>query len=164
MRDPGGKKCLRARAHFKDMNFSHVFDDSFSASSSEEISDPNSKNDVSLGCLPLNSGSYSNGTCPMDTSATCNAQKTSLLDAPTHKIAPAGDSVEADEMVLFNAEDMFDMQLTFNSYDFNDACNGTTEEQFSKATVMASDALTFLTQAISDLKRNFWAEKKYERF
>ena len=40
---------------------------------------------------------------------------------------------------------MFDMQLTFNSYDFNEACNGTTGEQFSKATVVASDALTFLT-------------------
>ena len=44
---------------------------------------------------------------------------------------------------------MFDMQQTFNSYDFNEACNGTTEEQFSKATVMASDALTFLTPPTS---------------
>ena len=46
-------------------------------------------------------------------------------------------------MILFNAEDMFDMQQTFNSYDFNEACNKATEEQFSKATVVAPDALTF---------------------
>ena len=145
MRDPGGKKGLHARVQFKDMNFSHVFDGTFSTSSSEAISDSNSKNGVSLGCLPWNRGSYSNGTCPMDASATCNAQKGSLLGDPTHKIAPAGDSVGADEMILFNAEDMFDMQQTFNSYDFNEACNKATEEQFSKATVVAPDALTFLT-------------------
>ena len=145
MRDPGGKKCLHARAQFEGVNFSNVFDGTFSTSSSEAISDPNSKNGVSLGCLPWNRGSYSNGTCPMDASTTCNAQKGSLLGDPTHKIAPAGDSVGADEMILFNAEDMFDMQQTFNSYDFNEACNKATEEQFSKATVVAPDALTFLT-------------------
>ena len=102
MREPGGKKGLRARAQFKGMNFSHVFDGTFSASSSETISDSNSKNGVSLGCLPFNRGPYSNSTCPMDASTTCNAQKGSLLDDPTHKIAPIGDSVGADEMILFN--------------------------------------------------------------
>ena len=48
-------------------------------------------------------------------------------------------------MILFNAEDMFDMQQTFNSYDFNEAHIGATEEQFNKATVVAPDALKFLT-------------------
>jgi hypothetical protein len=49
-------------------------------------------------------------------------------------------------MILFNAEEMFDMQRAFNSYDFNEACNKATEEQFSKATVVApADALAFLT-------------------
>ena len=149
MRDPGGKKCLHARAQFKGVNFSNVFDGTFSSSSSESISDPNSKNGVSLGCLPVNRGSYSNDTCPMDASTTCNAQKGSLLGDPTHKIAPAGDSVGVDEMIPFNAEDMFDMHQTFNSYDSNEECDGMTEEQFSKATVMASDALTFLTPPTS---------------
>ena len=38
MRDPGGKKCLHARARFKGVNFSNVFDGTFSSSSSGSIS------------------------------------------------------------------------------------------------------------------------------
>jgi len=34
IRDPGGKNSSHARAQLKGMNFSHVFDDPFSASSS----------------------------------------------------------------------------------------------------------------------------------
>ena len=81
----------------------------------------------------------------MDVSANGDAQKGSESGRFVTKIAPAGDSVGADEMILFDAEDMFDMHLTFNSYDFNEACNEATEEQFSKVTVMAPGALTFLT-------------------
>ena len=145
MRDPGGKKCLHARAQFKGMNFSHVFDGTFSSSSSEAISDSNLKMDTFLCKSPYSPTSHSNDTCPMDVSTNGDAQKGSESGRFVTKIAPAGDSVGADEMILFNAEDMFDMQQTFNSYDFNEACNKATEEQFSKATVVAPDALTFLT-------------------
>ena len=43
-------------------------------------------------------------------------------------------------MVLCNAEGMFDMQQTFGSYNFDEACNATAEESFSKVTVVAPGA------------------------
>ena len=129
MRDPGGKKSLHARAQFKGMNFSYVFDDTFlTSSSSEAISDSNSKIDMSLGKLRCNTTSHSNGTCPMDVSANGDAQKGSKPGCFATKIAPVGDSVGAGGMVLYNAEGMFDMQQTFGSYNFDEACNATTEE------------------------------------
>ena len=141
MVSPDGKKCKDAHAQLKGVNFSSVFSDQFPTSSSVTISDSNSKNGVSLGCLPYNRGSHSNGTCPMDASATCNAQKGSLLGVPTHKTAPAGDSVGADEMILFNAEDMFDMQQAFDSYNFDEVCNEATEELPNDVAVVSPDAI-----------------------
>ena len=140
MRDPGGKKCLHARAQFEGVNFSNVFDGTFSTSSSEAISDSNLKMDTFLCKSPYSPTSHSNDTCPMDVSTNGDAQKGSESGRFVTKIAPAGDSVGADEMILFNAEDMFDMQQTFNSYDFNEACNEATEEQFSKVTVICYGA------------------------
>ena len=96
LRDPGGKKRLYARAQFNGMNFSHVFDGTFSASSSEAISDSNSKIVMHLGQLRCNTTSHSNGTCPMDVSANGDAQKgPKRTGCFATKIAPVGDSVGA---------------------------------------------------------------------
>ena len=138
---PDGKTCTNARAQLEGVNFSSVFSDQFPTSSSEAISDSNSKSGVSLGCLPLNRGSYSHGTCPMDTSTTCNAQKTSFLDVPTHKIAPAGDSVGVNDMALYNAEDKLDMQQAFDSYNFDEVCNEPTDELLSNVAAVSPDAI-----------------------
>ena len=78
----------------------------------------------------------------MDVSANGDAQKGSEPGRFVTKTSPVGDSVGAGEMILLNAEDMFNMQQTFDSYDFNEACNGTTEELFSNVTVMSPDAIS----------------------
>ena len=143
MRAPGGKKGSHACTQFKGMNSSHVFDDTFSSSSSGAISDSNFKMDMFLRKSPYFPTSHSNDTCPMDVSTNGDSQKGPESGRFVTKTAPVGDSVGAGEIILFDAEDMFDMQQTSNSYDFNEACIGATEEQFNKTTVVAPDALTF---------------------
>ena len=79
----------------------------------------------------------------MGASANGDAQKGSEPGRFVTKISPVGDSVGAGEMILLNAEDMFNMQQTFGSYDFNEACNGTTDDElFSNVAVMSPGAIS----------------------
>ena len=112
MRAPGGKKGSHACTQFKGMNFSHVFDDTFSSSSSGAISDSNLKMGMFLRKSPYFPTSHSNDTCPMDVSTNGDSQKGPESGRFVTKTAPVGDSVGAGEIILFDAEDMFDMQQT----------------------------------------------------
>ena len=133
------------RAKLNDFDPALIWNAPVGVSSDDVFLNSNSKNGAYLVCEPTNLTSYLEGTSPMDASTDNNAQKVLESGDFSRKIVPSADSVGDINFHVFTVEDMFDMQLTFNSYDFNEACNGTTGEQFSKATVVASDALTFLT-------------------
>jgi hypothetical protein len=96
---------------------------------------------MSLGKLPVNPASHSNNTCPVDVSTITDAQKGSESGCFATKIAPVGDSVGVNDMALYNAEDKFDMQHAFDSYNFDGACNEATEELLSNVTVVSPDAI-----------------------